>query len=322
LPVAQKPAMERPPHFAKRNAHDLASLSGGVAVVTGAAAGIGLALAEAALAHGLHVVLADIDGESLRTAEAKLREGAPGGPEVFGHITDVSSEASVQALAAAVGQRFPGRRVSLLCCNAGVGGGSIVASSSADWQRTFGINVFGVAHCLRHFVPGMVKQQAPGSVVLTASQDGVCASQGIYGASKHACVALGEGLFQELQGSLSVHVLCPHVTATDVFAGGLLRDASKSDKEKAGARFLVSGFKKFGSPPSKMADMVFDAIRRGRFYVFGENDLEPGYVRLQAETRMKAMLEDGLPRRPPSKIFAEVFTPPRRKKTADPPSRL
>mmetsp|Transcript_55107 Transcript_55107/g.110601 ORF Transcript_55107/g.110601 Transcript_55107/m.110601 type:complete len:167 (-) Transcript_55107:199-699(-) len=166
----------------------------------------------------------------------------------------------------------------------------------------------------------MIKQQAPGSVVLTASQDGICASQGVYGSSKHACVALGEGLYQEIQGRLSVHVLCPHVTATDVFSGSVLKDSSKSEREKAGARFVMSGFQKFGSPPSKMADMVFSAIKRGSFYVFGENDLEPGFVRLQAETRMKAMLEDGLPWRPPSKIFAQVFTPPKRKSA--PPSRL
>uniref|UniRef100_A0A7S1L702 Uncharacterized protein n=1 Tax=Alexandrium catenella TaxID=2925 RepID=A0A7S1L702_ALECA len=315
--AARKPP---PPHHAVKNAHDLSTLRGGLAIITGGAAGIGYALAEAALAHGLHAVLADVDGDGLKAAEAKLREGAANGLEVFGHVTDVSSEASVQALARAVSERFPGQRVSLLCCNAGASGGNILTSPSAVWDRAFGINVFGVAHCIRHFVPGMIRQRVPGSVVLTASQDGVCASQGIYGASKHANVALGEGLFQELQGRLSVHVLCPHVTATDVFTGGVLKDGSASEREKAGSLYIKSGFQKFGSPPSKMADMVFSAIQSGSFYVFGENDREPGFVRLQAETRMKAMLGDGLPRRPNSTIFAQVFSPPKKKDA--PPSRL
>mmetsp|Transcript_48748 Transcript_48748/g.155855 ORF Transcript_48748/g.155855 Transcript_48748/m.155855 type:complete len:310 (+) Transcript_48748:68-997(+) len=302
-------ASQRPPkpYYATKNAHpDLSVLSGGVAVVTGSANGIGYSLAEAALAHGLHVALADVDSVGLTLAEEQLRAKATGSVEVFSHVTDVSSEASVRSLAAAVAEHFNGIRVSLLCCNAGIGGGGIIASPDAEWQRTFGVNVFGVAHCLRAFVPAMLAHKAPGAVVTTSSQDGICASQGIYGASKHACVALSEGLYQELGGRLSVHVLCPHVTATKLFAGAALRDGTASP----GTKYVTDKFAEFGSPPSLMADMVFDAIRTGKFYVFGENDREPGFVRLQAEVRMKAMLDGGLPFRPPSEIFRKVFSPP------------
>lgn len=307
----EAPRRPREAHHALGNAHaDLGVLRGGVAVVTGGAAGIGYALAEAALAHGLHAVLADIDGAAIAAAEAQLRAGAAGGAEVFGLETDVSSEASVRGLAAAVATRFPGRPVSLLCCNAGVGGGGVLSATGADWERTFGVNVFGVAHCIRAFVPGMLAQKAPGAVVTTASQDGVCASQGVYGASKHACVALTEGLYAEVRGRLSVHVLCPHVTATNVFQGAQLK--SGSSKEQAFARLIVERYGEFGSPPSQMAQMVFDAVRTGKFYVLGENDREPGYVRLQAEVRMKAMLDGGLPVRPPSTVIAKVFARPQK----------
>ena len=202
-----------------RNAHpDLGTLAGGVAVITGGASGIGFGLAERAIAGGLHPVLADIEGPAIVEAEARLADAASAaGVEVFGHPVDVSSEAEVLALEAAVAERFPDRPVSLLCCNAGVGGGGpIVTARDIDWDFVLGVNVKGVANCVRAFVPKMLEGGSPGSVVATSSQDGLCAAQGVYGVSKHACVALCEALFQELAGRLTVHVLCPNVVATNI----------------------------------------------------------------------------------------------------------
>ena len=299
---------------ARENAHpDLALLAGGVAVVTGGASGIGFALAEKAVACGMHPVIADIEAGAIAEAVSRLEPAATSaGVEVFGHRVDVSSEAEVLDLEAAVSAHFPNRPVSLLCCNAGVGGGGPVSKASdIDWDFVLGVNVKGVANCVRAFVPKMVAGEAAGSVMATSSQDGLCAAQGVYGVSKHACVALMEALYQELGGRLSVHVLCPNVVATNIVT------SERNRPERFGGPRVPRGhtnpvaerFKAFGMPPSRCADLVFDAIRTGTFYVMAESEDDPGYVRLEAETRMKAILEDGLPYRPRSALIARVFNP-------------
>ena len=297
---------------AQDNAHpDLAALADGVAIVTGGASGIGLALAEKAIAHGLHPVLADIDATAIAEAEARLSAPAEAaGVEVFGHAVDVSSEASVQALGAAVAERFAGKPVTLLCCNAGVGGGGPVLSArDIDWDFVLGVNVKGVANCVREFVPKMAASEAAGTVMATSSQDGLCAAQGVYGVSKHACVALMEALFQELRGRLSVHVLCPNVVATNIVTS----ERNRPDRyggprvPAARAKRIAERFKTFGMPPSRCAEAVFDAIRSGVFYVMAEAEEDPGFVYLEAETRMKAILEGGPPYRPRSEWISKIF---------------
>ena len=146
----------------------------------------------------------------------------------------------------------------------------------------------------------------------TSSQDGLCAAQGVYGVSKHACVALMEALYQELGGRLSVHVLCPNVVATNIVTSERNRPARfGGPRGPSGDRPnpVAERFKAFGMPPSRCADLVFDAIRTGAFYVLAESEDDPGYVRLEAETRMKAILGNGLPYRPPSALIGKVFNP-------------
>ena len=300
---------------AENNAHpDLGVLAGGVAVVTGGASGIGFALVEKAVACGMHAVIADIEAPAIADAESRVAAVAQAaGVEVLGHRVDVSVEAEVLELQAAVSARFPGSPVSLLCCNAGVGGGGPVSrASDIDWDFVLGVNVKGVANCLRAFVPVMAAGDAPGTVMATSSQDGLCAAQGVYGVSKHACVAMMEALYQELGGRLSVHVLCPNVVATNITT------SERNRPERFGGPRAQTGglpnriaerFKAFGMPPSRCADLVFDAIRTGTFYIMAESEDDPGYVRLEAETRMKAILEDGLPYRPRSALIGKVFDP-------------
>ena len=299
---------------ATNNAYaDLQALAGGVAVITGGASGIGLALAEKAIAHGLHPVLADIETAAIANAEAQLATAARAADvDVFGWRVDVSSETAVLELATAVKERFPTRPVSLLCCNAGVGGGGpVLRASDIDWDFVLGVNVKGVANCVRAFVPTMVASGAPGSVVATSSQDGLCAAQGVYGVSKHACVALTEALFQELGGRLSVHVLCPNVVATNIVTSERNRPERFGGSPAARAlrrpQRIAERFKAFGMPPSRCADMVFEAIRTGVFYILAEAEEDPGFVYLEAETRMKAILEGGLPVRPRSAWITKIF---------------
>ena len=299
---------------AQDNAYpDLGVLAGGVAVVTGGASGIGFGLVEKALASGMHAVIADIEDPAIVDAESRLAEAAQAANvEVFGHRVDVSSADDVLELEAAVSARFPNNPISLLCCNAGVGaGGAVSRASDVDWDFVLGVNVKGVANCVRAFVPKMAAGDAAGSVVATSSQDGLCAAQGVYGVSKHACVALMEALYQELGGRLSVHVLCPNVVATNIIT------SERNRPERFGGPRVPRGhsnpiaerFKAFGMPPSRCAEFVFEAIRTGTFYIMAESEDDPGYVRLEAETRMKAILEDGLPYRPRSAYIARVFNP-------------
>ncbi len=303
-------------HAATDNAHpDLAVLAGGVAIVTGGASGIGFALAEKAIHLGMYPVIADIDAGATAEAETKLGPAAEAaGVAAFGVTVDVSSEENVGEFADAVARRFPGRPISLLCCNAGVGGGGpVLKARDIDWDFVLGVNVKGVANCFRAFVPGMLSQGAPGSVMTTASQDGLCAAQGVYGVSKHACVALTEALHGEVKDRLSVHVLCPNVVATNIVKSERNRPARfggppEMTEERATAQDgIVERFKTFGIPPSHCADLVFDAIRSGLFYILAEAEEDPGYVRLEAETRKNAILNGTRPYRPSSEFLKKVF---------------
>jgi len=306
------PTMATDEQGAQNNAHpDLGVLAGGVAVVTGGASGIGFALVEKAIASGMHAVIADIEASAIDDAESRLADAASAaGVGVCGHRVDVSSEAEVLDLEAAVSARFPDSPVSLLCCNAGVGaGGPVSRASDIDWDFVLGVNVKGVANCVRAFVPKMAAGDAPGSVMATSSQDGLCAAQGVYGVSKHACVALTEALYQELRGRLTAHVLCPNAVATNIITSERNRPDRYGGPRGSGPNPIAERFKALGMPPSRCADFVFDAIRTGTFYIMAEAEEDPGYVYSEAETRMRAILGGGLPYRPRSEFLSKVFNP-------------
>eukprot|EP01044_Picomonas_judraskeda_P021688 COSAG03_NODE_5178_length_1324_cov_1.373878_3_plen_206_part_00 len=133
-----------------------------------------------------------------------------------------------------------------------------------------GPNTFGVMNCIRVFVPGMIEQDAPASVELTASLAGVGPGGGLYGVSKHACMALGEALYSEARGRLSVHVLCPEIV-------------------RSGLNSNLPGFNELGMQPSRCADHVFDSISRGNFYVFVDNEEDSGHVANAAKARAEGM---------------------------------
>jgi len=184
--------------------------NGKVAVVTGGASGIGLALAKHALGEGMRVVIADIEGNALEQAQEELS----GGPDkVLAMQIDVARAEEMERLAETAFKRFGA--VHLLCNNAGVGGGaSIVGSTLADWQWVLGVNLWGVIHGIRSFVPAMIKQGVPCHVVNTASISGLVAGpgMGLYKVSKHAVVSLSETLYCEMKVAglpIGVSVLCP-----------------------------------------------------------------------------------------------------------------
>src|SRR3954451_489135 len=193
---------------------------GKVAVVTGAASGIGYAVAARAAAEGMTVVLADIDAPRLQEAARSLRAG---GADARAMVADVSDRDSVTDLARRVAQEAG--ETWLLVNNAGVYlSAPFTEMPAADWEFVLGVNLWGVVHCLQAFLPGMVERDS-GHVVNTSSIDGLVTVRNAAGyvAAKHAVSALSETLYRELEeagSSVGISVLCPAAVATDILNSG------------------------------------------------------------------------------------------------------
>ena len=185
-------------------------LVGKVAVVTGAASGIGRALAERSAQEGMKVVLADVEERALSAVASEM---AGAGADVLAARTDVSRSADVEALAEQTVARYGAAH--LLFNNAGVhGGGTVWQSTIADWRWVLGVNLWGVIHGLRAFVPIMLEQDTDCHIVNTGSTAGLMATPGwgVYGASKAAIISVTETHQYELmmrEAKIGVSVLCP-----------------------------------------------------------------------------------------------------------------
>lgn len=249
---------------------------GKVAVVTGAASGIGRALAERCAKEEMKVVLADIEEQALMQASRDL---AAQGAQVLAVPTDVSQAGEVETLARKAFETYSA--VHLLFNNAGVGAGkSAWESSLADWEWVLGVNLWGVIHGIHFFVPRMLEQRSEGHIVNTASMAGLTygPGQSIYKVSKHGVVSLSETLYYELAlrgASLKVSVLCPGLVSTNILDAqrnrpARLQDASVKEPLSPQAEAVVQRFQQAvreAMPPGQVADIVFEAIREERFYI-------------------------------------------------------
>ena len=249
-------------------------LRGKGAVVTGAASGIGLGLARRFAAEGMRLALADIEAEPLEAVAAEL--GATG-TEVLTVVTDVSDGAQVDALGDAVVETFGG--VDLVCNNAGVGGGGMMQDlTTEDWQWVLGVNLWGVIHGMRVFLPKLVAQGS-GHIVNTASLAGLVAApfMGPYNASKFAVVAISETTFHEMTitgSGVGISVLCPAWVRTRIAESArnrpdaLTNPPAPGDAE-AGSNLaaIMQGLIDNGIDPADVADQVVDAVRTGRFWI-------------------------------------------------------
>jgi NAD(P)-dependent dehydrogenase (short-subunit alcohol dehydrogenase family) len=246
--------------------------SGKTAVVTGAASGIGFALAERFADAGLNIVLADIEQEALDAAEQKV---AALGVQTLAVRTDVSDENSVQTLAMAAVERFGA--VHLVCNNAGV-------ESSADpwlgpisaWKWVLGVNLWGVTHGIRAFLPVMLGQ-GEGHFVNTASIAGLYPGfAASYDASKHAVVAISEGLYRSMKLAglpIGVSVLCPGWVNTNIMDAARNWPAALGEQppQAFGAEIAERHVRKAiaeAIQPSEVADFVADAVAADKFWVF------------------------------------------------------
>jgi NAD(P)-dependent dehydrogenase (short-subunit alcohol dehydrogenase family) len=269
-----------------------------VALVTGAASGIGFALADRFASVGMKVVLADVEESALAAAEQTLKKkGAP----VLAVRTDVSRAADMKKLADDVYAKFGA--VHVLCNNAGVGMGGISWEQSVeDWEWVLGVNLWGVIHGIRTFVPRMLESGAEGHIINTASVAGLISSpyMSIYQATKHAVVTVTESLKMELElagGKISASVLCPGFVATRISDSERNRpeavktptpgQMAQQEMIREMARQQVAA----GIKPAEVAEMVLEAIRDDRFYIV----THPRFKKL-IRLRMENILEGRTPR--------------------------
>ncbi len=198
------------------------NLAGKVALVTGAGSGIGRATALLLARHGARVHLADLNGEAAARALAELEAAGGSG---LAHTLDVSDCDQLEALAESVfaEERF----VDILHNNAGIGhGANIEATTYEDWQRVISVNLLGVAYGVQAFVPRMLGQGRPASVINTASMAGIVptAKMAPYCASKYGVVGLSEALNAELsKRGIHVSAICPGIIDTPIVATGIMR---------------------------------------------------------------------------------------------------
>lgn len=275
---------------------------GKVAVVTGAASGIGRALAGKSVQEGMKVVLADVEERALKQAEEELQAG---GAQVVAVRTDVSQADEVEALAKITFETFGA--VHLLFNNAGVGAGTTVLESSlADWQWVLGVNLWGVIYGLHFFVPRMLAQDSEGHIINTASGAGLISSAGlgIYKVSKHGVVTLSETLALELAARgarLKASVLCPGVVSTRIMDAERNRPQAFANApeeqhvspETAAMEAALQAFSQLvqaGLAPSQVAEMVFDAIRQEKFYILTHPTTKQG-----VQLRMEDILQERMP---------------------------
>ena len=270
-----------------------------VAVITGAASGIGRALADHCHKQEMKVVLADVEEHALYTLEKKMN-GA--GADVLAVVTDVASDEEVKNLTRKTLDRYG--RADLLFCNAGVATGtSLWDSTLKDCKWVVDVNLWGVIHCIRHIVPVMLKQNAPCHIVNTSSMAGISTyhPSALYHLTKHSIVALSEQIHHDLSvrgTQIKVSVLCPGFVNTNIMDAernrpekyanaidNILPIPGFEEMEKTFAKMIESGML-----PSVVAEMVFSAIEKEQFYIFTHPETVP-----LIQSRMDDMIRERNP---------------------------
>ena len=266
-----------------------------IAVVTGAANGIGRGRAKKCCQKGMKVVLADINKKALSQAETELKKS---GATVISILTDVSKTADVDALAQRTLDVFGA--VHLLFNNAGVAVGNYLWDFTlADWQWVMGVNLWGVIHGIRTFIPIMLKQDIECHIINTSSLAGLVQGSGIYGITKHGVIALSESLAAELKyisSKIKVSVLCPGFVKTKILECERNRPSElknnpsevKIHPELEKGIELTRKMFETAITPRKVANIIFQAIIDGKFYILTDKNI---YFKNIIKRRMRAILK-------------------------------
>jgi NAD(P)-dependent dehydrogenase (short-subunit alcohol dehydrogenase family) len=268
----------------------MTDLEGKVAAVTGAASGLGKAMALAFAAEGMHVALADVDEEALRSLRLP-------GVNSFSMRVDVSKAAEVDAFAERATAALGG--VHLVCNNAGVAlTGAVWENSELDWEWILGVNLRGVVNGVRAFTPRLIAQNH-GHIVNTASVAGLISPPGMgaYCVSKHAVVALSEALHHDLRergSNVGVSVLCPAYVPTGIAESERNRPrelgaSTRTSKDLMLKKAVASGKKS----ADDVARAVVAAVKEERFYI-----LTHPAIKSAIRARLEDVLEERTPRDP------------------------
>ena len=247
--------------------------AGNLAVVTGAAGGIGLAVAVKLVSQGLRVVLVD-------RADAVLDRAADLGEAANGFVVDVSDRSAVETLASEVLDRLG--PVSFLMNNAAISGGADTLSRPTVWDQVIGVNLMGVLHGVQAFAPAMIESGRPGIIVNTGSKQGITQPPGntAYNVSKSAVKALTEGLahtlLEKTEDRITAHLLIPGFTFTGMTRGS---------REKPAAAWTSE----------QVADFLFERLATQDFYILCPDN---GVARATDEKRMAWAMGDIIENRP------------------------
>ena len=252
------------------------TLEGKAAVISGGASGMGRAMADRFGAAGARIMIADVEGPAMDAAVAEMNDA---GIDAVGVLTDVSSEREMDELAEAAFSRFG--QANVVCNNAGVGGGGLMDElTTADWEWILGVNLWGVIHGIRVFLPHLL-EHGDGHIVNTGSIAGHTSYPNIgpYNASKHAVVTISETLYNELQdrgSSVGVSVLCPGLVTTNIINSERNRpetlrspiippDPTPEDEERI--QMMLAIYEDAVKPP-EVADLVYQAVLDNQFYIW------------------------------------------------------
>lgn len=272
----------------------LTELRAKAAVITGGADGIGLALARRAAAAGMKLVLADINGDALADVVAELQSQ---GIEAVGETVDVSKPIDITRLADAAWSAFGA--VHLLANNAGIGlAKSAWETTPAEWERMLGVNLYGVIHGVREFVPRMLASREPGWILNTASAAGLLTGPALaaYNVGKFGVVAFSECLHHDLRLRglpIGVSVLCPAWVRTKIADAGRSGAAefAAADPVTRQTMAAIQQAVATGIAPEEVAEACFATIASGQFYILTHQRTELG---------VRQRLDDILSRRPPT----------------------
>ena len=245
---------------------------GKTAVITGAASGIGKAMAERFAQEKMQVVLADIEEEALEKTVENLRQYQY---RVIGVKTDVLVEESINELFSKATAEYG--NIHILCNNAGIGANSgnkaIWEIDRQDWDWVMGVNYQGVLQGIQTFLPHMLEHGEEGHVVTTVSMAGLLPGVGTYGVSKHAVMALTEALSRDLitrEAKINASVLCPGFVDTNIDKSERNRPSHLGEAQEVtnemGAE-IMSAMLRQGKKPEEIAEIVFNAIKENIFYI-------------------------------------------------------